>query len=88
MRLPLLLLLALAVTGCTNVTFPEPMPLKRNDLTAFPSRWQGTWKDDKGETFIITPNTLTSTGDGEICHWQSFIKDRDGRTACFRHVVM
>ena len=65
MRLPLLLAIAIAVTGCTDVTFPEPMPLKRKDLTAFPSRWQGTWKDDKGETFIITPNTLTSTGDGE-----------------------
>jgi len=33
----------LATTGCVEVTFPEPMPAGKKDLTEFPSAWQGTW---------------------------------------------
>lgn len=35
--------LLLATTGCVEVTFPEPMPAGKKDLTEFPSVWQGTW---------------------------------------------
>lgn len=64
MRFLLLLLVAAAFVGCTDVTFPEPMPLKRNDLAAFPKKWRGTWMND-GATWIVTETTMTSTEDGE-----------------------
>jgi hypothetical protein len=35
--------LLLATTGCVEVTFPEPMPAGKKDLTEFPKAWQGTW---------------------------------------------
>jgi hypothetical protein len=35
--------LLFATTGCVEVTFPEPMPAGKKDLTEFPSAWQGTW---------------------------------------------
>ena len=30
-------------TGCVEVTFSEPMPLKRRDKTHFPNSWLGEW---------------------------------------------
>ena len=40
-----------ATTGCVEVTFPEPMPAHKKDLTAFPEAWRGTWTSiDEGDT--------------------------------------
>lgn len=64
MRIFLLLLAAASFASCSDVSFPEPMPLKRNDLEAFPKKWRGTWKNDKA-TFVVTETTMTSTEDGE-----------------------
>ena len=46
------LLGALMWTGCSNVTFTEPMPMNRRDLPKFPTKWQGTWSD--GDEMTIT----------------------------------
>jgi hypothetical protein len=35
--------LLFAATGCVEVTFPEPMPAGKKDLSEFPKAWQGTW---------------------------------------------
>ena len=48
----LVLLGALMWTGCSNVTFTEPMPMNRRDLPKFPQTWQGTWSD--GDEMTIT----------------------------------
>ena len=48
----LVLLGALMWTGCSNVTFTEPMPMNRRDLPKFPPKWQGTWSD--GDEMTIT----------------------------------
>ena len=51
------LLLCLGVTGCVEVTFPEPMPAKKKELTQFPQAWQGTWVSDapneEEETLVV-----------------------------------
>ena len=46
------LLGALMWTGCSNVTFTEPMPMNRQDLPKFPVKWRGTWSD--GDEMTIT----------------------------------
>ena len=53
-------------TGCISVTFPEPMPYNRKDLTSFPNAWHGIWSshatgtDDTGEDelLVIFPDRL------------------------------
>jgi len=49
----LFLLSAFVWSGCSNVTFTEPMPLNRRDLPKFPSKWRGTWSDGKDMTVTI-----------------------------------
>ena len=39
-------------TGCSNVTFTEPMPMNRRDLPKFPPKWHGTWSD--GDEMTVT----------------------------------
>ena len=48
----LVLISALMWTGCSNVTFTEPMPMNRQDLPKFPAKWRGTWSD--GDEMTIT----------------------------------
>ena len=45
-------------TGCSNVTFEEPMPQKRRNLKDFPNKWQGTWSDDENLTLVINPTSF------------------------------
>ena len=49
----LFLLSAFVWSGCSNVTFTEPMPLNRRDLPKFPSKWRGTWSDGTDMTVTI-----------------------------------
>ena len=44
-------------TGCYNVTFEEPMPMKRRNLEDFPNNWQGSWSD--GENLTLTINATS-----------------------------
>lgn len=51
--LSFLLLGAMLWSGCSNVTFTDPLPLNRRDLTHFPKKWQGTWTDGADLTVEI-----------------------------------
>ena len=64
MTLPKLLfgcvmLICLSLTSCVEVTFPEPMPAKKKELTQFPDAWQGTWvsqepaEDTEDEQLVV-----------------------------------
>lgn len=61
-------------SGCTTVTFPEPMPMNRKDHDTFPQSWQGTWtshatSDNPGsdEILIIGEQTFRMPdGDPQI----------------------
>ena len=57
----LFLLSAMVWSGCSNVTFTEPMPLNRRDLPKFPSIWLGTWS--YGKDITITINECYFEGD-------------------------
>ena len=54
---PRLVLTALLGTvlwsGCSNVTFTDPLPLDRRDINHFPNKWQGTWTDGEDLTIEI-----------------------------------
>ncbi|MGB0179772.1 MAG: hypothetical protein ACPF8U_06910 [Flavobacteriales bacterium] len=56
------LLLCLGFTGCVEVTFPEPMPAKKKELTQFPQAWQGTWVSDapneEEETLVVRADRI------------------------------
>lgn len=48
----------LMLSGCIEVTFPEPMPMNRCDKNHFPKSWQGEWtsseqSDDLEENLTI-----------------------------------
>ena len=61
MNVRILIFLALGAwvwTGCSNVTFEEPMPQKRRNLKDFPNKWQGTWSDDENLTLVINPTSF------------------------------
>jgi hypothetical protein len=45
-------------SGCSNVSFTEPMPLNRRNLTKFPHKWQGTWTDGGDLTVIISEHSF------------------------------
>jgi hypothetical protein len=45
-------------TGCSNVTFEEPMPMQRRNLKDFPNKWQGTWSDGENLTLTINPTSF------------------------------
>ena len=49
-------------TGCSSVTFTEPMPLGRRDLDQFPAKWQGTWTDGDNLTVEIHPSMVFDEG--------------------------
>jgi hypothetical protein len=61
----------LTITGCIEVTFPEPMPQHRRDLSQFPKSWRGTWtsqvkgEGDAGEDeiMVILDQSIVSNGD-------------------------
>tara|TARA_B110000285_G_scaffold190735_1_gene218119 strand:+ start:3921 stop:4475 length:555 start_codon:yes stop_codon:yes gene_type:complete len=48
-------------TGCSDVTFKEPLPLKRTSLNAFPNNWHGDWTDAEGDVYTITGEGFTSS---------------------------
>ncbi|PCJ81643.1 MAG: hypothetical protein COA49_03800 [Bacteroidetes bacterium] len=46
------------LSGCVEVTFPEPMPMNRIDKTHFPKSWEGEWtfveqSDDLEENLTV-----------------------------------
>ena len=45
---PLVISAIMLLTGCVQVTFPEPMPLNRKDKLNFPTKFHGDWSY-KGE---------------------------------------
>lgn len=67
----LLLALMLTVTGCIEVTFPEPMPQHRRELSKFPKSWRGTWTTDvngeegagEDEIMVILDQSIVSNDD-------------------------
>lgn len=48
------------LTGCVQVTFPEPMPLNRKDKLYFPTKFHGDWSY-KGENEMLGENITIST---------------------------
>lgn len=60
------ILTAVAVAGCTSVTFEEPMPLNRRDLPRFPKHWQGEWLSDSGERLFIHEQHVLSEDSSEV----------------------
>ena len=72
MNFRILLALSLGVlifTGCSNVTFEEPLPQNRRNLNDFPAKWQGTWSDGENLTVVIKPNSfhdINSPGDSLV----------------------
>lgn len=54
----LALLASLLWSGCSNVTFTEPMPLNRRNLAKFPKKWQGPWTDGGDMTVVINANSF------------------------------
>lgn len=49
-----LTVLLVVFSGCTSVTFQEPMPLNHRDLKNFPKHWRGDWMNGLGEQFHIS----------------------------------
>ena len=47
------------ITGCSDVTFQEPIPLNRKNLRAFPETWQGSWVDTDGVLYNISPTSIS-----------------------------
>ena len=71
---PLLVATAIVVlTGCVDVTFPEPMPENRRELDHFPASWEGTWTShvqgidaaDEDEILIVKRDRIRGLGDDE-----------------------
>ena len=71
---PLLVATALvALTGCVDVTFPEPMPENRRELDHFPASWEGTWTSrvqgidapGEDEILIVNRDRIRGLGDDE-----------------------
>ena len=66
-----MLALMLTATGCIEVTFPEPMPLRRRELNKFPKSWQGTWTShvngeeaaEEDEIMVILEQSIMSNND-------------------------
>lgn len=63
--LPLILLGAILWSGCSNVTFTDPLPLNRRDLDHFPKKWQGTWSDGEDLTITIAPSYFVDSDSEE-----------------------
>ena len=41
-------------TGCSDVTFKDPVPLNRKVLNQFPKAWHGTWEETEGDIYTIS----------------------------------
>jgi len=62
-----------ALTGCVDVTFPEPMPDNRRELDHFPASWEGTWTSrvqgteaaGEDEILIVKRDRIRGLGDDE-----------------------
>lgn len=68
-RFPLLLCAWVAVTvltGCFDVTFEEPMPLKHRDLARFPKTWHGQWMNEAGERIQIDEYLFANEDSSEV----------------------
>ena len=86
---PLLVATAIAVlTGCVDVTFPEPMPENRRELDHFPASWEGTWTSHvqgidaagEDEILIVKRDRIRGMGDDEeVVLGQDAVLKRLGR---------
>ena len=86
---PLLVAFALlTLTGCVEVTFPEPMPENRRELDHFPASWQGTWTSHvqgidaagEDEILVVKKDRIRGLGnDDEIILGQDAVLKRLGR---------
>ena len=86
---PLLVAAALvALTGCVDVTFPEPMPENRRELDHFPASWEGTWTSHvqgidaagEDEILIVKRDRIRGLGDDEeLVLGQDVVLKRLGR---------
>jgi len=68
-RFPLFLCALVGVTfltGCFDVTFEEPMPLRHRDLAHFPKTWQGQWMNDEGERIQIGAYSFANEDSSEV----------------------
>ena len=83
--------LCILATGCISVTFPEPMPYNRKDLTSFPNAWHGIWSshatgtDDTGEDelLVIFPDRLQGHEGDDLILGKNCVLRKWGR----RHVL-
>ena len=85
----LLVATAIAVmTGCVDVTFPEPMPENRRELDHFPASWEGTWTSHvqgidaagEDEILIVKRDRIRGLGDDEeVVLGQDAVLKRLGR---------
>ncbi|MGB1100237.1 MAG: hypothetical protein ACPGYS_04945 [Flavobacteriales bacterium] len=78
----------LALTGCVDVTFPEPMPENRRELDHFPPSWEGTWTSHvqgieaagEDEILVVKKDRIRGLGnDDEIILGQDAVLKRLGR---------
>ena len=86
---PLLVVTAIVVlTGCVDVTFPEPMPENRRELDHFPASWEGTWTSHvqgidaagEDEILIVKRDRIRGLGDDEeVVLGQDAVLKRLGR---------
>ena len=86
---PLLVATAIVVlTGCVDVTFPEPMPENRRELDHFPASWEGTWTSHvqgidaagEDEILIVKRDRIRGLGDDEeVVLGQDAVLKRLGR---------
>ena len=86
---PLLVATAIAVlTGCVDVTFPEPMPENRRELDHFPASWEGTWTSHvqgieaagEDEILVVQRDRIRGLGnDDEIILGKDAVLKRLGR---------
>ena len=85
----LLFMVALvALTGCVDVTFPEPMPENRRELDHFPASWEGTWTSHvqgieaagEDEILVVQRDRIRGLGnDDEIILGKDAVLKRLGR---------
>lgn len=76
------------LTGCVDVTFPEPMPENRRELDHFPASWEGTWTSHvqgidaagEDEILIVKRDRIRGLGDDEeVVLGQDAVLKRLGR---------
>lgn len=86
---PLLVAFVLqTLTGCVDVTFPEPMPENRRELDHFPASWEGTWTSHvqgidaagEDEILVVKKDRIRGLGnDDEIILGKDAVLKRLGR---------